>query len=177
MDRRVPPSTLLRCCNPVLFRRDLLFGGAMALTMSAEATAGAVTTFDHVVVFGDSLSDNGNAGRFSNGPVWVEVLANRLGLALRPSQAGGRNYAVGGARLDPHSGEHSLRAQADQFLRASPPAGRTLYVVYGGGNDVLGAVGHPERLELSGGRRRSARRHPHRPCRGGSDRSSGAEPT
>ena len=32
------------------------------------------TAFDHMVVLGDSLSDTGNAGRFSNGPVWVNSL-------------------------------------------------------------------------------------------------------
>ena len=97
-----------------------------------------------MVVFGDSLSDTGDAGRFSNGPVWVEQLAVQLGLRLRASEAGGSNFAVGGARLDPRSGPHSLRAQADLFLRRSQPAGRTLYVVYGGGNDLLAAVGHPD---------------------------------
>jgi outer membrane lipase/esterase len=30
--------------------------------------AEAIASFDHVVVFGDSLSDNGNVGRSSNGP-------------------------------------------------------------------------------------------------------------
>jgi hypothetical protein len=28
-------------------------------------------TFDQLVVLGDSLSDMGNAGRFSDGPVWI----------------------------------------------------------------------------------------------------------
>jgi cholinesterase len=31
--------------------------------------------FERLVVFGDSLSETGNAGRFSNGTVWVEYLA------------------------------------------------------------------------------------------------------
>jgi phospholipase/lecithinase/hemolysin len=115
----------------------------MAVAMSAKATAGAVPAFDRMVVLGDSLSDSGNAGRFSNGPVWVEVLAGRLGLDLRPSQEGGSNYAVGGARLGSPADGSSLRRQADLFLGKAPPAGRTLHVVYGGGNDVLAALGHP----------------------------------
>jgi cholinesterase len=53
----------------------------------------------------------GNAGRFSNGPVWVEQLAAMLKLPLRSSQQGGQNLAVGGARIG--SGPQSLRAQAD----------------------------------------------------------------
>ncbi len=62
---------------------------------------------DNIVVFGDSLSDNGNflashgtnppppyyEGRFSDGPVWFEYLAQKLGV---PGLA--LNYAVGGAK-------------------------------------------------------------------------------
>jgi phospholipase/lecithinase/hemolysin len=108
---------------------------------AAAAPAGAQDLgFDRMVVFGDSLSDIGNAGRFSNGPVWVEHLAGALGLTLAASAAGGADHAVGGARLDPRSGPDSLRAQVDRALASPPIAGRTLYVVYGGGNDVLGAV-------------------------------------
>jgi lysophospholipase L1-like esterase len=76
-------------------------------------------------------------------PGGVEQLATRLGLAMRPSQKGGLNFAVGGARLDPRSGAQNLRAQADMFLKMAPRMGRTLYVVYGGGNDLLGAIGQP----------------------------------
>ena len=114
---------------------------ALGAAMSTAATAAPV--FDRLVVFGDSLSDVGNAGRFSNGPVWVEQLATRLGLAIMPSQKGGLNFAVGGARLDPRSGAQNLRAQADMFLKMAPRMSRTLYVVYGGGNDLLGAIGQP----------------------------------
>ena len=118
----------------------ILVGAIATCVMSASAQD--PPPFDHIVVFGDSLSDTGNAGRFSNGPVWVEQLAVRLEVALRPTQAGGLNFAVGGARLDPLSGPHSLRAQADLFLRMRQPSGRTLHIVYGGGNDLLSAVGH-----------------------------------
>lgn len=128
-------------------------GGAMlrlvhSLIVSAafilmSSTAQAIPAFDQIVVFGDSLSDNGNAGRSSNGPVWVEHLAERLGLTLRPSRTGGSNFAVGGARLDPQSGNTSLRAQASAYLRASRSGGRSLHIVYGGGNDLLAAIGNP----------------------------------
>src|SRR3954447_8777945 len=104
----------------------------------------ARTDFEHIVVFGDSLSDNGNAGHFSNGPVWIELLAQDLGLKLKPSQSGGLNYAVGGARLDLRSGPQSLRAQLDRFLKMPAPQRRALYVVYGGGNDVFAAMEDPD---------------------------------
>jgi phospholipase/lecithinase/hemolysin len=90
-----------------------------------------------LVVLGDSLSDNGNAGRFSDGPVWVERLAEALGLPLRPASQGGTNHAVGGARAA--GGPYDLRSQAAALLaarrsRLDPAA---LHVVWGGANDLL----------------------------------------
>ena len=108
---------------------------------TAASPAQEQPTFDHIVVFGDSLSDMGNAGRFSNGPVWVEQLADKLHVTLRPSDHGGENFAIGGARLDPKSGPDSLRAQVDRFLqRKALPEGRTLYIVWGGSNDIFAAL-------------------------------------
>jgi len=113
-----------------------------------NSTAQAIPTFDQVVVFGDSLSDTGNAGRFSNGPVWVEYLAGQFGLTLQPAREGGSNFAIGGARLAPRSGGTSLRAQADAYLQEPRPRGHTLYIVYGGGNDLLAAVGQPQAVAM-----------------------------
>ena len=87
----------LACCSTALLRR----------------VRGPRSRFSAEYVFGDSLSDVGNVylgvgglepaspyvnGQFSNGPVWVQDLAARLGLpALTPSLAGGTDYAFGGA--------------------------------------------------------------------------------
>ncbi len=119
----------------------------LALILAAllmPVLASTASAFDRIVVLGDSLSDSGNAGRSSNGPVWVEYLAERYSVVLRPSRLGGSNFAIGGARLDMRSGPGNLRAQADAYLRTSWPEAGTLYVVYGGGNDVLGALSHPD---------------------------------
>jgi len=74
--------------------------------------ASAAPIYSSLYVFGDSLSDNGNAyalsggiwppsppyaGKFSNGPVAAERLAADLGVPLAPSTQGGTNFAVGGA--------------------------------------------------------------------------------
>jgi phospholipase/lecithinase/hemolysin len=136
----------LRASDGMVGRFSVLGSALTAAGLLMNTTTEAAPAFDRLVVFGDSLSDTGNAGRFSNGPVWVEQLATRLNLELRPSQAGGSNFAVGGARLDPRSGPHNLRAQADLFLRMLRPTARTLYIVYGGGNDLLAAVGAPHAL-------------------------------
>jgi phospholipase/lecithinase/hemolysin len=94
---------------------------ASAGTLAAPTTA---LPIKHMVVLGDSLSDQGNlfaatsvlgplfglppipgadhyaAGRFSNGENYAGLLAGRLGIALSASQLGGTNYAFGGSRTD-----------------------------------------------------------------------------
>jgi phospholipase/lecithinase/hemolysin len=102
-------------------------------------TPSPADVFDELVVFGDSLSDTGNASCFSNGPVWVEGVANSLGLSARPSEMGGTNYAIGGARLDPASGPTSLPAQLQRHLEGNRLPRKRLYIVYGGGNDLIAA--------------------------------------
>jgi len=113
-------------------------------------------TFTNLYVFGDSLSDVGNvflaagqpappyyAGRYSNGPVWVEYLASDLGLSsLTPSLAGGTDFAWGGAETGTGlsaDGTPNLRTQVSTYLGAASnhadPAG--LYVVWAGANDVF----------------------------------------
>jgi MYXO-CTERM domain-containing protein len=86
---------------------------ASVVILSCAAPALAAGPFSAVYSFGDSLSDVGNvylatggllpaapydAGQFSNGPVWNQVLAARLGLGpLTPSVIGGNGYAWGNA--------------------------------------------------------------------------------
>lgn len=94
---------------------------AAGLLMFAATAASAFPTLSNMVVFGDSLSDNGNLfeatgntvpdatyydqGRFQNGPSYVELLWDDLGFdgdltprIYGPSAPQGTNYAVGGAR-------------------------------------------------------------------------------
>ncbi len=122
----------------------------------------AASSFDAIYVFGDSYSDVGNIyiatggatpgppyynGRFSNGPIWVDHIAGTYGLTLKPSLAGGTDYAVGGAEVTAPVSEGSnppipsVPQQVELYLqqhngKADPKA---LYIVTGGGNDILNA--------------------------------------
>jgi phospholipase/lecithinase/hemolysin len=112
-----------------------------------------------VYAFGDSLSDAGNVslgtlgalpvssiysdGRFSNGNVWVQDLAQNLGLPpVAPSLAGGTDFAYGGAETGTTAvhaqNPTDLPSQLGQFEAAVPsPSPTALYTVWAGSNDVL----------------------------------------
>jgi phospholipase/lecithinase/hemolysin len=115
--------------------------------------------FSGSYAFGDSLSDAGNIslatlgvvpvagiysdGRFTDGNVWVQDLAQNLGLpAPKPSLAGGTDYAYGGAETggtSVHAANPSdLPSQLGQFVASVPnPSATALYTVWAGSNDVL----------------------------------------
>lgn len=120
--------------------------------------------YSQLVAFGDSLSDTGNVfavtgtpvppyydGNYSNGPVWVDRLAQMLGLPqpmasqtpLLPVNMG-TNYAWGGARTTITSnGIPSTQTQVATYLgevggAADPNA---LYTILTGGNDINGFNG------------------------------------
>ncbi len=99
--------------------------------------------------FGDSLSDAGNdwivelhmdpvspyyQGHFSNGLTWVEDLSNTLGLGtLKPSLAGGNDFAFGGAETGPtaiegvNPGRPALPGRAIRHLAPHAGRGRALH--------------------------------------------------
>jgi len=92
----------------------------VTLMLATLVQAAGSRPYDGIIVFGHSGADNGNdyiisgglvaappyfGRRFSNGPLWVEWLANRLGFPPPkeskyypyPSEDGGTCYAYGGA--------------------------------------------------------------------------------
>nr|WP_295660079.1 PEPxxWA-CTERM sorting domain-containing protein [Polymorphobacter sp.] len=88
---------------------------AVAVGAAVGLAGPAAARPDQLIVFGDSLVDAGNAylgthgqtaqpgygyfnGRYSNGPVWTDLINQRLTNQLTtPFLLGGNNYAVGGA--------------------------------------------------------------------------------
>jgi outer membrane lipase/esterase len=145
----------------------VLVGLCLAFSAAAQASS-----FSSLVFFGDSLSDSGNnavlvgsggtvaggdayfskipyaSGRYSNGPVWSEQFAAKMGLSATASLLGGTNYAFGGAQTGvdgtdgPGGFPFSMKTQLNMFLGgfAGNPAhavsGSELFVVAGGGNNV-----------------------------------------
>jgi outer membrane lipase/esterase len=105
-----------------IFKRASQFISAallVALVLSGCSGSKSGDTYSQIVVFGASLSDNGNAvsivpglfpgapyypGRASNGLLWIDLVAAELGNEVKPFVNGGTNYAVGGARTCSISG-------------------------------------------------------------------------
>jgi outer membrane lipase/esterase len=137
--------------------------------MLAAVPAFAGQSFSALYVFGDSYADVGNIylatngaepqsppyflGQFSNGPIWVEYVAASLHVPVGPSLVGGNDYAFGGALVTaplvtPQGTVPSVPQQVGLYLsahggKADPNA---LYLIEGGGNDILLGSGNPEAL-------------------------------
>lgn len=142
----------------------------MLVLLCLAPFAGAATpTYSALYVFGDSYCDVGNiylatggtkpvapyyAGRFSNGPIWVDHVAGFLGVPLTPSLAGGTDYAVGGAwvtqpQSTPLGTIPSVPQQVALYLsqHGGKADANALYILQGGGNDVIGTTtGNPNAL-------------------------------
>ncbi|MEW5858211.1 MAG: autotransporter domain-containing protein, partial [Cyanobacteriota bacterium] len=137
-----------RCCIGAFFCLSALF----ELKASAQ-------NFEDIYIFGDSLVDAGNLfvptgglfppsppyfnGRFTNGLVWVEVLATELEINANRVN----NFAVGGSTsgtlnvnsLLLGSPLPALQTQINTFTTAPGSADpNALYVVWAGANDYLG---------------------------------------
>jgi len=134
----------------------LLRGAALAaLSLAAMSVAGAASaqSYGRLVVFGDSLSDNGNlylatggstpasppygAGRFSNGPVFTERLGFNAANFMGPV-TGSINYAFGGARTDSQAQPLGMRLQLAQYQQRGGTFGANdLVSVLGGANNIF----------------------------------------
>ena len=147
--------------NPRSQRRNVQVALLVTFTLLSLifVPAASARPFTQLIVFGDSLSDSGNlfavtggaippsppyyAGRFSNGPVWAELLAVELGVPVQ-------NYALGGALTgrvnlfdDPRIPAEfpGVLDEIDLFLALNGGVvdRHALYVVWAGANDFFAA--------------------------------------
>jgi len=149
--------------------------GRAALMLCLTFLTLGAAPFSNIFYFGDSLSDTGNidnltfgvvpgspyaAGRFSNGPVWVDYFAYLNGMSstapaagmlldlglfdIEISGDGGNNYAIGGAKtgyggsLDAYGAPSGVLWQVEYYLDRSGGVSDAdaLYVLFAGGNDI-----------------------------------------
>ena len=139
-------------------RKYVLFAVSMAIVTMALTSSASAGSFSSLVVYGDSLSDNGNLysligyppapyydGRFSNGPVAAEQLATSLGVPLYDFAVGGAtsgvgNFVDGGSQTTVGSlGLPGMQEEVAESaaLLSSPLVSSSLFLVWGGANDFL----------------------------------------
>lgn len=128
-----------KICLPLLIVFFLIF--------SLIPLTGSATTFNQIYAFGDSLTDTGNlyfatfgltpdpvhyySGRFSNGPIWIEYLANSL--EAPPPRVLAYGGAMTGAEITPPG----LLTQVRGFVQSSAIIPGSLVTVWAGANDFL----------------------------------------
>lgn len=140
------------------FLRNAALAALTVAAAGAMASAASAQTYNRLVVFGDSLSDNGNLyaatgntqptsppyfqGRFSNGPVFTELLGFNAGRsAAGAPRTGSINYAYGGARTDSSAFPPGMRNQLLQYTSGGGTFGATdLVSILGGANNIFQAV-------------------------------------
>lgn len=110
-------------------------------------------SLSNIVIFGDSLSDNGNLyklyeyppsppyykGRFSNGPIWAEILAQSY--FFDTAKAHLQDYALGGAAIAEKGNDEfiALDLEISTYLAAHQGKANesTLFVIWIGANNYL----------------------------------------
>jgi len=137
------------------FLRNAAAAALAVVAIGAVASTASAQSYDRLVVFGDSLSDNGNLyaatgggtptsppyfqGRFSNGPVFTELLGFDAGLyTMGAPVTGSVNYAFGGARTDSALNPPGMRNQLLAYMGAGGTFdSNDLVSVLGGANNIF----------------------------------------
>jgi outer membrane lipase/esterase len=142
----------------------ILIATFLGSAASAQDTSTGGPLFAGVTVFGDSITDSGNIpafsgnfdetpsppyfnGRFSNGPVFVELFPAQLGV----SAANVRNFAIGGATFgditisavlgdNPAIADRGVASQVRDFVATGARLGRLDLVQLNAGNNDFGAT-------------------------------------
>jgi len=127
------------------------------LFFTSQSFSAPVDEAEHLVVFGDSLSDTGNLnrithgqsprsdvswhGRASNGPIWVDKIAARLRIQVR-------DYAYGGATTNNTLVKSPVPSVLEQIKKAYPSdrqvdsrhKNRDIHVIFAGVNDYFNTI-------------------------------------
>jgi phospholipase/lecithinase/hemolysin len=151
------PVQMLRSAVTAGVALTMVLGGSLQVRANSQP-------FTRIFVFGDSLSDTGNyyqlsvgalppayyQGRFSNGRLWLEQLADGLGMSIAP----GDNYAVGGAMTGYGNYKNGVNGRnypglQDEIasfvsMRSAAEARGALFIVWAGGNDFFTATFTPD---------------------------------
>jgi hypothetical protein len=126
----------------------------LSILFSFWSVCSLAKPLNQVVVFGDSLSDRGNLyeymnhqlpmsppyyeGRFTNGPVWIELLVKKL--YPENSETHFLDYAYGGANVGIEDAftDFSLQNQIQKYMDEHPVLNPdALYVMWAGSNNYL----------------------------------------
>ena len=144
--------------SPTVVRCRLAITSFLSTVIVSSVAHAVAAEYTEMIVFGASLDDAGNLharfpealapppyfeGRFSNGPVWVEVLAEKLTIPVpQASEKGGTNYAWGGAGTGVLRTEFAddVDEQVAAFLRDRMPSQDQLIVMNGAYNDITRGV-------------------------------------
>ena len=137
------------------FLRNAALAALTVAAAGAMASAASAQSYSRLVVFGDSLSDNGNLyaatgntqptsppyfqGRFSNGPVFTELLGFNAGRSAAGAPVTGSiNYAYGGARTDSSAFPPGMRNQLLAYTGGGGTFRSTdLVSILGGANNIF----------------------------------------
>ncbi|WP_372707323.1 autotransporter domain-containing protein [Brevundimonas sp.] len=137
------------------FLRNACSAALVVAALAAATSAAQAQTYNRLVVFGDSLSDNGNLfaatgntqptsppnfqGRFSNGPVFTELLGFNAGRSAAGAPVTGSiNYAYGGSRTDSSAFPPGMRNQLLAYTSAGGTFRSTdLVSILGGANNIF----------------------------------------
>ncbi|STX50657.1 lysophospholipase A [Legionella busanensis] len=129
----------------------------LAMLVLLFSTLVNANELNNVVVFGDSLSDNGNLyeymrhripqsppyyeGRFTNGPVWIEQLTN----FYFPNQVKSHlyDYAFGGAAISDNAADDDILFTLNREIKTyllshdNKASEQSLFIIWIGGNNYL----------------------------------------
>ncbi len=141
-------------------RRAVVFAVLVAGIFLVMTSIASASPYSNVFVYGDSLSDTGNIynasghtiplsppyynGRFSNGPLAVEYLANSLHSPLTSFAWGGATTGIGDSgdggtqtTLGSLGLPGMLLQVEDSLASVAPFASTSLFVVWGGPDDFI----------------------------------------